>query len=400
MPNHSPKTVLIVLLPLVLSAGLAGCSASRAEQKKLPSPAKVAHPISEADLATIKLTPEAEKRLGITTAAIEMRNVARTLDLSGEIVVPQGQTMTVAAPMSGTLVPAWNAGLYIGQSVQKGQTLLRLIPFLAPERDLRVQIERDIESLTERVAGIRQRRERADILAREKAGSVRAAEEAQAELAVAEAELKGARERLARFDKGALNSDFSVAVVAPISGVVQKVMAGSSEPITGGAPLLEISNLSALWVRVPVYVGDLPRIARGRAAGIRDLSGGPGAAVRQVRPINAPPTADAAASTADLYFSIANGDASLRPGQRVAVVLPLRIEEESPVIPWSAVLHDVQGNTWVYENSAPQTFVRRAVEVRRVSGDAAVLGRAPALGTRIVISGATELFGTEFGVGK
>ncbi|MGE0105182.1 MAG: efflux RND transporter periplasmic adaptor subunit [Blastocatellales bacterium] len=396
MPNHSSRIAVIV----VLAACMAGCSASRAEQKKLPSPAKVEHPVREADLATIRLTPEAEKRLGITTAAIEMRNVARTLDLSGEILIPQGQTMMVAAPMSGTLAPGQSGGLYVGQIVRKGQTLLRLIPFLAPERDLRVQIERDIESLTERVAGIRQRKERADILAREKAGSVRAAEEAQAELAVAEAELKGARERLARFDKGALNSDFSVAVVAPISGVIQKVMAGSSEPITGGAPLLEISNLGTLWVRVPVYVGDLSRIARGRSAGIRDLNGGPGATVRQVLPVNAPPTADAAASTADIYFSIPNGDGSLRPGQRVGVTLPLKVEEESPVIPWSAVLHDVQGNTWVYENSAPQIFVRRAVEVRRVSGDTAVLGRAPALGTRIVISGATELFGTEFGAGK
>ncbi|HEX4946165.1 MAG TPA: hypothetical protein VFZ34_05860, partial [Blastocatellia bacterium] len=153
---------------------LTGCASSHAEQAKSPPPAKVEHAVKEADLATIKLTPEAEKRLGITTAAIELRDVPRTLDISGEIVTPQGNTMTVTAPMTGTLQPAQNRSPFVGQFVQKGQTLFRLTPFLAPERDLRVQIERDIAALKERIVGIKQRKERAEALAKENAGPVRA----------------------------------------------------------------------------------------------------------------------------------------------------------------------------------------------------------------------------------
>ncbi|MFN0124962.1 MAG: efflux RND transporter periplasmic adaptor subunit, partial [Blastocatellia bacterium] len=389
----------LALIALLLAGQ--GCSSSKAAPPKSIPPAKVENAVREADLATITLTPEAEKRTGIETAVIELRDVPRALELSGEIVTPPGQTMQVNAPMTGALQTAENSGTpQVGQSVRKGQTLFRLTPFLAPERDLRVQIERDIAALTERINGIRQRRERAEILANEKAGSVRAVEEAQAELAVAAAELKGARERLARFDKGALHSDFTVAVIAPISGVIQKVSATAGDGATSGAPLLEISNQSEVWVRVPVYVGDLPGLARGQAARIHNLNDAAGGGERQARPIQAPPTADAAAATADLYFALANIDGALRPGQRVGVRLARRSREQSLTIPWSAVLHDAQGGTWVYENTAPQTFVRRAVEIRSVSGGMAVLGRAPARGARIVITGAAELFGTEFGAGK
>ena len=47
-------------------------------------------------------------------------------------------------------------------------------------------------------------------------------------------------------------------------------------------------------------------------------------------------------------------------------------------MPWSAVIHDIHGGTWVYRADAPQTFVRQRVHVRFVSGDAGGLGgRSP-----------------------
>ena len=266
MPNPKIFQALAGSLLLAVSFWTAGCSSSHAGQPKLTPPAKVETSVKEPDLATIKLTPEAEKRLEIATATIEYKSVGSALEASGEVMIPPGQTMMVAAPLAGTLEPGQNRTLVPGQSVRQGETIFRLKPFLAPERDLRVQIERDIASLTERIAGIRQRKERAEILAQEKAGSQRAFEEAQADLAVAEAELKGARERLQRFDKGALDSDFNVPIVAPIGGIIQKISAGVGEAAIGGAPLVEIGNYSNVWIRVPVYVGDLPRIVQRQAA--------------------------------------------------------------------------------------------------------------------------------------
>jgi membrane fusion protein, heavy metal efflux system len=409
------KTACAVSLLLCLLV-FTGCNTPKAAETKAPPPATVENAKKETDLATVKLTPEAEKRLGIVTAPIEMRDVARTLELSGEVVMPPGQTYTVAAPLAGTLhSPETNlaaadasttknveavATPVVGAFVRRGQALFRLTPFLSPERDLRVQLEREVATLQERVAGIRQRKERAEMLASEKAGSQRAVEEAQADLAVAEADLKGARERLLRNGNGSLASDFEVPVVAPSSGVIQKVNASVGQTTAGGAVLLELANYSTLWLRVPVYVGDLPKVARSQPARIHGLNDAPGTSAFLAKPIVAPPTADAAASTADLYYALSNTGGMWRPGQRVGVTLSARAQEQSLAVPWSAVLHDIQGGTWVYENTAAHTFIRRSVEVRYVIGEWAVLGRAPNVGAKIVTVAAAELFSTEFGGGK
>ena len=190
----------------------------------------------------------------------------------------------------------------------------------------------------------------------------------------------------------------SVTITAPMSGILQKVHTNANVQIASGTPLVEIVNLSTMWVRVPVYVGDLPNVSRNQNARIHGL--GESGATFIARPVNAPPTADANAATADLYYALPNHNQGLRPGQRVGVTLAARGLETGLVIPWSAVLHDIQGATWVYENTAAQTFVRRPVEVRSVANNQAVLARAPAAGAKIVTVGAVELFGAEFGVGK
>lgn len=63
-------------------------------------------------------------------------------------------------------------------------------------------------------------------------------------------------------------------------------------------------------------------------------------------------------------------------------------------------MHDVTGGSWVYERVAPSIYVRRRVEVDRVVDDRAVLGSGVMEGANVVVTGAAELFGTEFGVGK
>jgi cobalt-zinc-cadmium efflux system membrane fusion protein len=116
-----------------------------------------------------------------------------------------------------------------------------------------------------------------------------------------------------------------------------------------------------------------------------------------------PPSADAGAASADLYYELPNGGdngAPLRPGQRVNAVLTMRGAEEGLVIPWSAILHDSLGGTWVYENIGPQVYTRKRVEVLQVVDAQAVLKQGPPTVAKIVVTGAMELFGTEFGAGK
>ena len=70
------------------------------------------------------------------------------------------------------------------------------------------------------------------------------------------------------------------------------------------------------------------------------------------------------------------------------------------VVPYAAVIYDLQGATWLYTNPAPLTFVRESITVDFIEGDSAVLVEGPASGTEVVIVGVAELYGTETGVSK
>lgn len=398
--NSGVSSLLLTVAAVILTASLSGCTAPKvAEAQKAVPAAKVENPIKEADLATIKLTPEAEKRLGITIAPVEFKSVAQTRTLAGEVVLPPDRVTLVAAPVAGTLATDRQTPV-VGLFVKKGQLLYRITPFLTPERDLTVQIEREIAAAQTRVEAARVRFNRAEELLKEKAGSERAVQQAREEMDLAENDLKTARSRLDRFSKSPLAADISMAITAPRDGIIQKVQANAGQSVPGGAPLVEIANYSTIWIRVPVYVGEMNSLYHHQSAKVQALNAEPGTSARTARPIAAPPTANPLNETADLYFELSNADASLRPGQRLNVTLNQRGSQEGLTVPWSAILYDTGGGAWIYENTAPQQFVRRRVEVRQVMDSLALLNRGPAIGAKIVTAGAAELFGTEFGAGK
>jgi hypothetical protein len=101
-----------------------------------------------------------------------------------------------------------------------------------------------------------------------------------------------------------------------------------------------------------------------------------------------------------LFYSV-DQDAGLTHGQRVLLEFPLAGGvAQRKLMPYSAVLYDVRGDTWSYVQTAPLTFVRQRVSLDYIDAETAVLLDGPAAGSLVVSTGATELFGTEFKVGK
>jgi hypothetical protein len=66
------------------------------------------------------------------------------------------------------------------------------------------------------------------------------------------------------------------------------------------------------------------------------------------------------------------------------------------VVPYAAVLYDTEGNTWTYTNPEPLTFMRHKIVVDHIDGDKVALSDSPPVGTKVVIVGAAELYGSEF----
>jgi hypothetical protein len=68
------------------------------------------------------------------------------------------------------------------------------------------------------------------------------------------------------------------------------------------------------------------------------------------------------------------------------------------VVPYSALIYDAKGGTWVYTSPKPGTFERQEVEVDYIEKNVVVLKNGPPTGTIVASVGVAELFGTEFKV--
>lgn len=374
------------------------CSNERAAPPAHVAPAKVTATGSETTLATLTLTADAQRRLGIETAVVERRVVARSRNLGADVVPAGGAQTTVTAPFTGTLA---NDGepLPVGASLAAGQTVLTLVPFAPAERDVRVEAERVVAEATGRQEMLRKRAERARQLVQDGAGSRRAVEEAEADVAVADAALRAARDRLALAGRG-ISASGAVVLSAPHASLLRALHVMPGQTVAAGAPLFDLVRLDTVWLRVPLFAGELDSVDRRAAVEVVPLGAPAGTRGTTARPVSAPPAADAATAGVDLFYRVANDDRSLRPGQRVGVRVPQRSSAESLVVPRSAILFDALGGTWVYEARPGGVFVRQRVALTDFADDTAILRQGPAAGLRVVTVGAAELFGTEFGAGK
>ena len=391
-------------------------------------PAKVELLPHETDLAKITLTANAEQRLGITTQQIQQATVTRHRMLSGQVVIPSGRTIVVSSPLAGKIGRVGQESLPSpGSHVESDQSLLVVKPLLSAERDVPTPAEQvqivgaraNLMAARTVAAGDVQRSQaelnaaainvdRAQKLFEDRAGPKRSVDDAEAQYNIAKSNLDAAEQRekqltdlLRLLDNPQQEGEATdLPMTTPISGVLNRIAVREGQTIASGAMLFEVVNLDSVWIRVPVFVDQLPDIDSTKPVSLVRLSGKQLNVDIKAAPVVAPPTADATASTADLYYVVDNTKIHLRPGQRVGVDIPLLSEKETTTIPNAAILYDIYGNAWVYTKTCEHQYTRARVEVRYVEGPSAVLANGPQPGTEVVVDGAAELFGTEFGAGK
>ncbi|MBN8603510.1 MAG: efflux RND transporter periplasmic adaptor subunit [Planctomycetes bacterium] len=415
---------------------VSGCSeksgpASSAKE----APAKLEMVPHETELATLNLTDRAVKRLAIEVAPVVKQEVSRYRTLAGEAIVPPGRSIIAAAPVPGVIAAVDQFFPQPGTEVTAAQPVMILQPLLSPERDVPTPAEQvqmtgakanlmvalvtaqgEVARSESEIEGLKITRDRAAKLLEDRAGSRRALDDAEALLGVARSVLEAAKQRekeLIDLLKSLNNSNAEVqddpasplTLTAPVAGVIRNVQVSAGQTVTAAAPLFEVVDLSTIWIRVPVYVDLLSKVRRDQVVRLVSLDGTPLSSTPKLcKPIAAPPTADAASSSADLYYEFDNRELRLMPGQRIGIDMPMTGVAEALVVPSAAVLYDIYGGTWVYVQSSTNEegskFTRSRVLLEWVDGDKAILSKGPPVDTLVVTAGAAELFGTEFGAGK
>jgi RND family efflux transporter MFP subunit len=418
--SHGLATVATAFVATVCLLASAGCGGKPAASKP------ASHRTDEALLNTVVLDDKQTQRLGIQLAEVEeLLDLKRTRIVGGELVVPPGQTMIVSTPVAGTLaVPASGHSPPAGSELAQGEHVFRFTPLLSPERDVltpaerirvaeskaqiataQIEAERAVESAKVQVEAAQIALDRAEALLETNAGSQRSLDAADAALRLAK-ESQAAAESRHRFLAN-LQLDAEAGeqrpwtVEAPVSGVLASLDAVPGATVAAGAPLFRIARHDPLWIRVPVYVGWWRDIDTQADAAVEEYGQAKDEPQRTASYVSAPPSADPVAASVDLFYLLGNADRRFRPGQRLAVTLTLKsVEKSSLAVPRKAVLYDIHGGAWVYENTAPHTYVRRRVEVKYVDQQQrAILSKGPPKGAKVITDGAAEVFGEEFGVG-
>lgn len=431
--NSQFPALLFVAMFMIyaIAASTLGCrpgsSAGKAGSHK-EKPAKVELLPHETDLARITLSAEAEQRLGITTQPIREGTLARHRLVSGQVMIPSGRTIAVASPIAGKVTRAAEQSLPLpGSHVKSDQPLLAVKPLLSVERDVPTPAEQvqivgaranlmaartvaagDVQRSQAEVDAAEINLDRAQKLFQDRAGPKRAVDDAEAQLNIAKSNFDAAVQRekqltdlLKLLDNPEDEGEAAdLPMTTPIAGVLNRIDVREGQTIASGALLFEVVNLDSVWIRVPVFVDQLQEIDSEEPVSLVRLSGEQLASEIKAFPVAAPPSADPTASTADLYYVVDNTEIHLRPGQRVGVEISLRTEGKTMTVPDAAVLYDIYGNAWVYMKTGEHQFTRSRVAIRYIEGATAVIANGPPLGTEVVVDGAAELFGTEFGAGK
>jgi RND family efflux transporter MFP subunit len=381
---------------LTLSVAACGGTSAPPPAGKAAPAAKVDSPKPESDLATVTLSADAQKHLGIQTMKTAIAPVALTRTVGAEAMVPPGKSVVVTAPMAGTLTAGRAATI---GPVARGDVIFEIVPLQQAERDVRAEAERAAREADARLTQVTQRAQRLEQLLKEGSASARSVEEAQADRAVATAAADAARKRLESIDKMAVGSRGELALRAPFDGLITELRAAAGQTVAAGAAVAELAQVSHLWLRAPVYAGDLASIDATHPVMVARLGQETTGPWRQVTRVSGPPVANPSAASVDLYFDLPSA-VPMRPGERAALRIPLKATSRALVIPQAAVVYDVNGGTWVYEQRAASQYSRRRVELGGPAGANVIVVRGLAEGMTIVTVGAAELYGTEFYVSK
>jgi multidrug efflux pump subunit AcrA (membrane-fusion protein) len=340
-----------------MAALTAGCGQKTSAAPKAEPAAKVPKDAPKEDkLNEFELTPKAEERLGIATTPIEKKPVVRMRTYGGEVVLPTGASLIVTAPLGGFLKSPPDGGVpRVGEPVRKGQPMYVLATGLSKKQSVMTPAEyvnlivaltnlaqsrNDAQSQADQTEDqlklARIELERAESLVGG-AGTRAAVDRAKTAFSVAQTAYDFAIKRKKLWDDAQLNEDEgsfkSIVIEAPEDGIIRTESATANQAVAPGAPLFEVMNTSTVWIKVPVYVGELGEIDVQQPARLSNLEDRTGATAVVAKPVSAPPTAVALASSADLYYEVDNENGRFRPGQKMNAGLPLRGERDALVVP-------------------------------------------------------------------
>ncbi len=275
--------------------------------------------------ALISIDPSTIQNMGVRTAAVVRGSLSRTIRTVGLVSYEEPKQYVVNAKITG-----WVEKLYVaetGQQVKKGQQLLEIY---SPEL---VTAQQEL------------------LLARDNYNSLKNSSVAQI-AASAERLLEASRKRLQLWDVSKRQIEQlektgqvrkTMTLYAPYDGIVTNKMVSEGMYVKPGMSLLNLADLSKVWVLADIYEYQLPWVKVGQPVRV-ELPYVKG------RSLNAHvsylyPFVEAKTRTVKARIEFDNADFELRPDMYVTVYLTGEQQDNALLIPQEAVLHSGEKQT-------------------------------------------------------
>ncbi len=314
----------------------------------------------------IELTKEGEEAIGIEVASVKLSKLRKYVQATGRVAASDNQYSDISVPITGSVVKVLAKE---GDRVTRGQTLALVKSIEATNllKDLlneQIGLEKEIAILAKQLELNKANYEREETLLAEGITSKQeflaaeaAYENTKTALSATQRQLSitssTARSQLGAMGIGAgtVNQSIdsglvsaSVAITAPITGVVSFRDISPGSTIQSDKKIFSIVNLDQVWVEVDIYQNEVSNIKVGSQVNIttssnEDIKG---------TIANIGSVLDPMKRTVTARVVCDNPNHTLKPGMAVtAKIIYGEGEEDVALIPTSAIVED-QGESVVY----------------------------------------------------
>ena len=167
----------------------------------------------------------------------------------------------MTAPVAGTLGsddgrPRWVP------PVEKGQVVLTLLPIAPAERDVRIEAERAVREAEGRQEMAAKRAERAPRNWRAMVRAVKGPPKKRKPISSPPMPRSRRPEIDWPWRHRTVSASGAVPLAGPHAAVLRTLHATPGQTVSAGAPLFDLVALETVWLRVPLYAGDVETVDR------------------------------------------------------------------------------------------------------------------------------------------
>jgi membrane fusion protein, heavy metal efflux system len=330
--------------------------------------------------------PTAQQLKTLTVEPVAMHQFVSEERTEGKIAVNGERETPVYSPYSGRIT---RVIANLGDVVKQGQPLANI------EASEFSQAQNDLRTALAQVKLTRISEGRKHALFDIKGGSLADWQQAQADLAAAEANFSAVRSRLrilgyseAQIEQllTADHFDPTASILAPINGIIVDRQVGRGQFAQSGAatPIFTIADLSSVWLVANVRETDAARVHAGQTVEVRVLAYPE--RVFSARVVYVAPIIDANTHRLTVRAVIDNADSALKPEMFATFRILTSADSQSPGVPQSAIVYEGDtAHVWVVR--ADNAIVVRPIRVGRTSDGFVEVLEGLKAGERVVTQG-------------